>query len=159
MFRRKKNEIRRKVFGFPCDTELAFAVRMMAKRIPAAIYPVAEHALQLGGSAIARALEDEESRVELQSHILKEHLLVPVIDPENGYDIRVREESVMLEEYRQEFEGVTRELIEICDQEDVNPRFLLAVSRMMLQDVRERRRHRGDVPRRLDKPEDIASGR
>jgi len=124
----------------------------------APIYPVAEHILQLGGEAIAYALEDETIKKGLEKHIIEEHLLVPVLDSKNIYDLRVRPKARLLEQYRQEVEKVTRELIRICDREDVNPWFLLAVSRSTIDHLRERRRRKGDLPGSWDNPKDIPPG-
>ena len=145
---KKRRKIVRRVFGFPCDPELAVATKVLAKLIPAPIYPTVEHILQLGGASIAAALQDEEARKNLEEHILKEHLLVPSINVESAYDIKVMVEAKLLELRRQEFEKFTKEFMKICDSEDIDPWFLLTIAKRWVKKLRERRRVRNDVPRR-----------
>lgn len=144
---KEKQKVVRRVFGFPCDPELALSTKVLAKLIPAPIFPTAEHILQLGGAAVAIALQDEQSRKDLEQYILREHLLVPDINIESAYDIKVLVQAKLLELRRQEFEEFTKEFMKVCDQEDINPWFLLTFAKRWVKDLWRRRLVRGDIPR------------
>ena len=145
---KKKKEIKRKVFGFPCDTHLILSLKGVIANIPSPIYPAMEHLCQLGCSAFLYALQDEQSRKNLEEHILKEHLLVPSIVTDSAYDIKMIAESKRLEIRRQQFEEFTRDFMKVCDEEDLEPWALLAAARSMLKMIRERRKQSNDIPHR-----------
>jgi len=155
MFQRKRKEIKRRIFGFPCDDTLQISLKMLAKEMHVPIYATMEHICQLGAGAVAAALEDDKARRDLEEHILREHLLVPGIDTQNEYDLKMIMEARWLEKNRQEFEEVTSDLIKICKTEDAAPWFLLELAKSMLKNLRERRRRKGDVPTRREKPGDL----
>jgi len=145
-FRKKKNP--RRVHGFLCDGSLWIAQRMLTQQLNLPLYCTVEHALQLGGAAIANVLSDEKAKIKLVDHLTQDHLLKPLLDPENPYDRRVLAKAKLLEIRRQEFEKFTRELIEICDVEDIDPLFLLVVAQSWVKDLRNRRQRRDDIPHR-----------
>lgn len=145
---KKKKEIKRRIFGFPCDTHLIMILKAVIAQIPSPIYPAMEHLCQLGCSAFLYALQDEQSRKNLEEHILKEHMLVPSIVTDSAYDIKMIAESKRLEIRRQQFEEFTRDFMKVCDEEDIEPEVLLIAARSMLDALRERRRQHDDIPRR-----------
>jgi len=155
MFQRKGKEIKRRIFGFPCDTTLQVSLKMLAQEMHVPIYAVMEHICQLGAGGVAAALGDEKARKDLEEHILREHLLVPGIDAQNEYDLLTIMEARWLEKNRGEFEDVTGEFIKICNIEDIAPWFLLELARSMLKNLRERRRRKDDIPTRREKPDDF----
>jgi len=148
MFRKKRKQIKRKIFGFPCDTGLIFTLKAVIGNIPSPIYPAMEHICQLGARAAAVALQNEQTRRNLEEHILKEHLLVPSIVKDSDYDIRVMAKAELFELQRQEFEKFTGEFMKICDLEDIDPQFLLDVAKSWIKKLRDRRQREDDVPRR-----------
>ena len=145
-FSKKKNP--RKVHGFLCDGGLWYTQWILTRELQVPHYCTIEHELQLGGAAIANVLSDAEAKTNLVDHLTQEHLIKPLLDPENAYDRQFLAQAHQLELKRQEFEKVTRELIKLCDREDINPWFLLAIARKMVEDLRQRRRSRDNIPRR-----------
>jgi len=148
MFRRKRKQIKRKIFGFPCDIGLIITLKAVIGNIPSPIYPAMEHICELGARSVAVALQNEHTRRNLEEHILKEHLLVPSLVKDSGYDVRVMARAELFELQRQEFEKFTQEFMKICDLEDIDPRFLLAVAKSWIKTLRGRRQRKDDVPRR-----------
>ena len=129
----------RPVFGFPCDQQLALSIRMQSQDLQCPIYCVGEHALQIGGAAIESALQDSEAKKNLEDHLVKEHLLVLKLNPENSFDREVLEVNKRHELKRQELEQFAVKLQKIADREDINPWFLLAVAEDMIRYLRDRR--------------------
>jgi len=149
--KRRSNEKARRIFGFPCDRQLALITRIQSRDLQCPIFCVAEHTLQLGGAAIELALQNEETKRNLQDHLAKEHLLVLELDPENSFDREVIEIHRKHELKRQEMERIAIELTKIADQENMDPRFLLATAQGMLRYLRDRRKRRNDIPYRWDR--------
>lgn len=145
-FGKRKNP--RRVHGFLCDEKLWLAQWALTYQLGVPHFTLMEHTIQLGGSAVAQIIYDEEARKKLVDHLTDEHLLKPLLDPENPYDKQALAMAQKLEMRRQQFEEVTRELLRLCDVEDVHPWFLLAVARSWIKHLRDRRQRKNDVPQR-----------
>ncbi len=145
-FGKRKNP--RKVCGFLCDKTLWIVTWALTQQLNIPHYCTVEHALQIGIAAIAKALADEKTKLKLIDHLTQEHLLKPRLDPENPYDKEVLEKAKTLEIQRQEVEIYTKELLDICDTEDLHPLFLLVVAQSWLKELRDRRQRVGDIPHR-----------
>jgi hypothetical protein len=66
----------RSQFNFACDKRVILAVRVLAKELDVPIYPLCEHALQVGMAQIITAIDVEGGKENLFQHIVEQHLLV-----------------------------------------------------------------------------------
>ena len=114
-FGKRKNP--RKVHGFQCDEKLWLAQGLLPHQLGINTkYVVIEHSLQLGNSAIDSILEDEKARNKLRDHLIYDHLLKPLLDPENPYDKRAIEDAKLLEVIRQEVDSIAEKITQLCLQ-------------------------------------------
>ncbi|MDP2950231.1 MAG: hypothetical protein Q8P22_11915 [Chloroflexota bacterium] len=79
---------KRTTFGFACDPGISAVVKLLARKLEVPIYPLAEHVLQLGLAQVLALQEDEEFKKALQQHLAHQHLLVPLLNEENEYDLK-----------------------------------------------------------------------
>ena len=124
----------RKVFGFPCDQNLAEMARWMAKALKFPIFVVSEHALQIGLAEIMPLLNDKKARSDLEHHLRADHLLPHNLSqPLTDYDKRFlgeRREDVIkhcIEEDKktEDVQDAARQLIVIAKLAGIEPMHLI----------------------------------
>ncbi|MEE9399826.1 MAG: hypothetical protein V3V23_06115 [Dehalococcoidales bacterium] len=135
----KKKKPRRPIFGFPCTPAIKYAVKSLAGQIRVPVYPLAEHLLQIGATQIETDLEDEESKKDLENHLINEHLLPPVLDVENEHDIDAMIEAKKRRLLHQELEKVVRTLMGMVEREHIPVSLLADVTRAIIKDARYKR--------------------
>jgi hypothetical protein len=77
----KREEIGRKQLNFACDVRLITRLKLLATYLETPFYPLAEHILQLGMAEVLTCAQDEALKVNLQHHLIQQHLLVGQLDP------------------------------------------------------------------------------
>lgn len=132
---KRKKQIGRKTFGFPCTPGIKIAVLAMARRIGVPNYVLCEHLLQLAAAQISIDLEDPESERELKQHLISSHLLQPVL-AENEYDEDAVERARKKRLLHQELEKVVRTLMGMVEREHIPVRLLADVTRAVIKDAR-----------------------
>ena len=71
----------RKQFNFACDTRLAGMVRGLAHYLEVPTYPICEHLFEVGLLELTYVITNTDQKQALQRHLLRQHLLVPKLDP------------------------------------------------------------------------------
>jgi hypothetical protein len=73
--RRQAKAVRRRQFNMTIDADLALAVKLLAEILEVPRYVVTEHLLQVGCYHIYEAMQDPQTRQELEKHLIEVHLL------------------------------------------------------------------------------------
>ena len=134
-FTGKRNK--RRVFGFLCTDGLIISIKILAKEFELPIYCIAEHALQLGGAQMVAAIQDKEAKEDLQAHLVEEHLLRPILDPDNDYDVSAIGMAQRRIKRYQEHEQLVRKLVHILEHEGVPPELLIKLTKRLIIKARE----------------------
>lgn len=79
--KRFSRKITRRQVNFACDQSIILGVKLMAKSLEVPVYVICEHLLQAGAEEIAVIIQDEALKEQLCRHLVRDHLLVPAVNP------------------------------------------------------------------------------
>lgn len=144
--RRRKNK--RRVYSFLCDPVLRILVKVQSKELNVPDFCVAEHALELGLYSIDMALGGEESRKRLREHLVTRHQILPGLNRDDEVERRILKKEESLELERQELGDIAREVVRICNEINVPPNLLLAVTEKVIPKIVEKLRSEMNIPPR-----------
>ena len=75
-------EIGRKQLNFYCDWKIIAFLRAMAQQLEIPVYVLTEHCLELALAEVSELTKDEALKDWLSRHLVREHLLVPIVKPQ-----------------------------------------------------------------------------
>lgn len=81
--KRFSKEIQRKQFNFYCDWKVIVTLKAFAGKLEVPVYVLTEHCLQLGILEVINLMEDEALEDQLCRHLVRDHLLTPVVMPQS----------------------------------------------------------------------------
>jgi len=76
-------EIKRKQLNIATDQSLVATLKIVARELEIPIYVLCEHCLQLGIAEVYEKTQDEALKDQLCRHLVRDHLLTPVIKPQS----------------------------------------------------------------------------
>ena len=80
--KRFTHRVERIQVNFRCDPDIYAGLKGMAEYLTIPLYVLIEHTLQLGAAELAVTVQNRVLREQLCHHLVQDHLLVPVTQPE-----------------------------------------------------------------------------
>lgn len=81
--KRFTHQISREQLNFACDERIILGIKMLAQDLEVPMYPLCEHLLQAGMAEASLVIRDEALKENLCRHLVKDHLLTPITNPES----------------------------------------------------------------------------
>lgn len=139
MLFKKKNtrKDKRKVYGFLCDPGISNGVTATAGELGLPDYAVGEHALDLGLRQVVSDLQDEETKKDLEEHLIENHFLKAFLHVDNRYDnetaIRIRKWQLR----QWEFDRVAHKLVNMVAREGIPPELIIKTVGLLIKEARK----------------------
>ena len=137
MLFKKKNtrKDKRKVYGFLCDPGISNGVTAAAGELGLPDYAIGEHSLDLGIRQVMTDLRDDETKMDLEEHLIENHFLKAFLNVDNRYDnetaIRVHKWQLR----RWEFDRVAHRLVEMAVKEGIPPELIIKTVRLLIREA------------------------
>ncbi len=139
MLFKKKNtrKDKRKVYGFLCDPGISNGVTAAAGKLGLPDYAIGEHSLDLGLRQVMSDLQDEETKLDLEEHLIENHFLKAFLHVDNRYDnetaIRIRKWQLR----RWEFDKVAHRLVGMVVKEGIPPELIIKTVSLLIKEARK----------------------